>query len=153
MAKKELNPKLICTYDANIANKEYTSNYYKTKRAERIAYGVKYYAENKETAKQYAKNYSKVNRGYCRAKETLREQRTKQATPPWINLKDLSEVYKNKPEGYQVDHIIPLHNENVCGLNVPWNLQYLSPKDNSIKKNSFDGTKKNEGWKKKKAQP
>jgi hypothetical protein len=51
--------------------------------------------------------------------------------------------YKEK---YDVDHIIPLKNKNVCGLNVPWNLTIIPKKHNNIKKNKFDGTYNNESW-------
>jgi len=51
--------------------------------------------------------------------------------------------YKEK---YDVDHIIPLKNKNVCGLNVPWNLTIIPKKYNNIKKNKFDGTYNNESW-------
>lgn len=47
---------------------------------------------------------------------------------------------------HAVDHIIPLTHPDVCGLDVPWNLQVLTASDNSRKRNSFDGTCDNESW-------
>jgi hypothetical protein len=37
-----------------------------------------------------------------------------------------------------VDHIIPIKNELVCGLHVPWNMQLLTRSKNSEKGNTFD---------------
>lgn len=50
---------------------------------------------------------------------------------------EIVDIYVNKPEGFHVDHIIPLHHPDVCGLHVPWNLQYLPAEENIKKSNKF----------------
>lgn len=58
-------------------------------------------------------------------------------TPKWSNLEKIKEIYKNCPKGYHVDHMIPLINKKVCGLNVENNLQYLTPTQNNQKGNKL----------------
>ncbi len=58
----------------------------------------------------------------------------------------IEDFYRQR-ENSEVDHIIPITHPDVCGLHVPWNLQYLAPVDNNMKNNRFDWTYENESWK------
>lgn len=67
-----------------------------------------------------------------------RRNREKLATPQWLTAeqrKEMIQFIKNRPNGYHVDHIHPLAGKNACGLNVPWNLQYLTAQENLKKGN------------------
>lgn len=51
---------------------------------------------------------------------------------------EILNIYNNCPPGNEVDHIIPLNGSNICGLHVPWNMQYLPWKENRKKSNKIE---------------
>jgi predicted nucleic acid-binding Zn ribbon protein len=106
--------------------------------------------KGREVTRKATKKYHKTEsfRIYKKTYKAVREERVKQATPSCIKPRHFREIIKGRPEGQEIDHIIPLNHPNVCGLNVPWNMQYLSIDDNNLKSNQFDGTMENESWRK-----
>lgn len=91
--------------------------------------------------KEYIAKYKKNNIGKMRALWAKRRALKYKATPKWLNneqIKELEQIYKNRPNGHHVDHIVPLQGKHVCGLHVPWNLQYLPAIDNLRKRNKFE---------------
>jgi hypothetical protein len=87
--------------------------------------------------KSYHSRWKKENRGLVNFYTNSRRARTKIQTPKWADRQAIKEFYINCPEGYHVDHIIPLKGKNVCGLHVEDNLQYLPAVENMIKSNKF----------------
>ena len=58
----------------------------------------------------------------------------------WTNKEAIQAIYKKSDEltlktgtQHNVDHIIPLKGDNVCGLHIVENLQVLTAEDNKVK--------------------
>lgn len=73
-----------------------------------------------------------------RARKTLREQRIARATPKWADRRALVSFMASKPEGFHLDHILPLRGEFVSGLHVLENLQFIPAGANIAKSNRVD---------------
>jgi 5-methylcytosine-specific restriction endonuclease McrA len=97
----------------------------------------KYY--DKDYVKAAKKKWERENPLKCSLKVANRRAKKKNATPIWVDLKAIEKFYLERPDGYEVDHIIPLVSKTVCGLHVPWNLQYLTRSENIAKGNRFYG--------------
>lgn len=87
------------------------------------------------------KKYRQTEHGRCigRFFESKRRAAKLQRTPIWADLEAIKEVYKNCPVGHEIDHIIPLRGNNVSGLHVFENLQYLTQTENRKKANKYEG--------------
>lgn len=104
--------------------------------------------ENKAKENLCRRRRYKKDPGKFKAKAAIRRTLVYQATPVWVDLEAILSIYRACPSGCEVDHIVPLKSDIVCGLHVPWNLQYLTDKENGTKSNKFDGTNDNNSWRK-----
>jgi hypothetical protein len=124
--------------------------------------GRRYYERNKDAVKSRAsarpsedkqrwkKTHKDANPYYYKTLNSLRKRRHKNATPPWLTDKQKQEIRslyliaitmtKTTGEKYVVDHIVPLLNNEVCGLHVPWNLRVITQEDNLKKSNKLMDT-------------
>jgi 5-methylcytosine-specific restriction endonuclease McrA len=116
-----------------------------------------YRARNRETERQYhafrrleqPEKVAAINKRYREEHpEVYTEARAArraaelQATPRWVNRLAIQAMYAkavfmSRQQGvpFEVDHIIPLQGEQVCGLHVACNLQILSRHENRSKSN------------------
>lgn len=84
-----------------------------------------------------------------KARRRISNRKSTKCKPKSVKWSDFKEIEQSRPsKSHELDHIIPLNHPKVCGLHVPWNLQWLSRTDNQKKSNSFDGTLENISWKK-----
>lgn len=66
------------------------------------------------------------------------KKRTK--IPPWVSITDFVPICRKALKlgsEYEIDHIVPLKGEKVCGLHVPQNLRVVLRKTNQKKQNKF----------------
>ena len=93
--------------------------------------------KNKDKIKQQNRRYKDRHKEFLCYRENLRRALKLKATPKWANLDKIKEIYNNCPDGYHVDHIIPLQGKNICGLHIETNLQYLPASENVKKSNKY----------------
>jgi hypothetical protein len=125
----------------------YHKEYYKKNKERILEYHQEYYqknkdgnikgylVENKDTIKKKKKEYDKKhrakNKAYYRAASKKYKTSKKNQVPEFSNLKLIQKIYEYCPEGYQVDHMIPL---SKGGLHWESNLCYLPAPINSSKR-------------------
>jgi hypothetical protein len=125
-------------YKNELSRKRYQYNIEKERERSRRKW-LLYSEKVKATNLNWAKNNPNKFKALVRLHNSLRRLVVKQQCPKWADTQKIKEIYINRPEGYHVDHIIPLRGKTVSGLHVENNLQYLTIMDNSKKHNKFIG--------------
>lgn len=92
-----------------------------------------------------AKRWREANPDKVREATKRNWELKKNATPVWANrffLREARELAKLRTKlfgfEWQVDHIIPFNNPNVCGLNWEGNIQVIPAIENIRKGNKYD---------------
>lgn len=127
---------------------QYKAKYVEKNREKLLAKQKEFYAKNLQRRKNIIRKHVQKHKAKYAAIARNRQSLKLKAMPAWVNVHDITIVYSQAEYisyltqiKHEVDHIIPLQNEFVCGLHVPWNLQILDQKTNRQKSNYFEGSK------------
>lgn len=125
----------------------YDKNRYKSKKEEISQKGKEYYNKNRQKIIERQRLWGKENPGLVRKQSAEKRARKRNSIPPWLTEEQKYQIRlmytlaktleKNTGIKYHVDHIIPLKNDRMCGLHVPWNLQVIPDEENMRKNNRF----------------
>lgn len=118
-----------------------TGSYYRDNKEKYTEYQRAWRVKNPEAGRETTQRYRNKDRVAYRREDLIRVAARRaakiQRTPKWADLDKIAEIYRKCPEGYVVDHIIPLRGKVVSGLHVESNLQYLTHSENCRKSNKF----------------
>lgn len=109
--------------------KLYQKEYYKNNQEKLVEHQRQWRKDNPDRVKQYSINR---NRGKRLASKARRRANKLNQTPEYANFKLIKQIYEHCPEGYHVDHMIPLSKR---GLHYESNLCYLPASVNVAKHN------------------
>lgn len=97
-------------------------------RDKKVIYQRAYYQKNKDRLDVKNREWDRNNPHCKTARCSKRRALKKQAITPTTCLSTIKDIYNNCPEGYHVDHIVPLakkgkhHQDNLCYLPASLNV-------------------------------
>jgi hypothetical protein len=113
---------------------------YRKRREAYTAVNRAYTVAHPELCREIRARWAKANRPIVNAKTARRRAARLSATPVWVDPAQLlpayvlaSSISELTGEAHEVDHIVPLQGESVCGLHVPWNLRVIPAAENASK--------------------
>jgi len=109
------------------------------------AASMEYQKANKVARAVYMRDWKNKTKPWlsAAAKAGVRDRKVRRLlpniTPKWADLNKIRAIYRKAVDlKLQVDHIIPLRSELVCGLHCEDNLQLLTAEANQTKRNHFE---------------
>jgi hypothetical protein len=102
-------------------------------------------ALNAEQERERLRVWAQNNKARCAEKVAARRAAKLRATPAWADKAHIGHFYRWAKEiqaatglTANVDHVVPLVSDVVCGLHCPANLRILTEKANKSKGNAWD---------------
>lgn len=94
----------------------------------------KYHSDPEYREKYLARKADQKRRNYDYALHGQNYRaRVSQRTPKWADMRKIEEIYRQRPEGFHVDHYYPLFGKTVSGLHVAENLRIIPQSENDSK--------------------
>lgn len=128
-----------------IKQAEYSRNWRKRNPERAKEVFNKWAKANPDKVKANNKNYAIKYRAKVCEKANRRYAKKLNAMPKWLtkeHINQIKEIYEECARQtaetgveYNVDHIIPLQSDFICGLHVPWNLRIITKIENVKKGN------------------
>jgi len=126
---------------------EYHYETYEKNKEQKIKKANEWQNNNRQRYREIAKKCYEKNKFHKFAYQALARAAKRNAVPKWVDKELKSKIQdfyidarlktKNSGIKHEVDHIIPLINNKVCGLHVPWNLRVITQFENRSKQNKF----------------
>lgn len=117
---------------------EYNQEYSRKNRETLLAQKKQYYQDHKEELDAKNEAWEKAHPELVRAYKFKCSTNRQLRIVAWTDWDNIFEFDRNKPKDMTLDHYIPLQGDEVSGLHVSWNLQYLTFSENSRKNNTID---------------
>lgn len=116
-------------------NGKYIRKHCKTCEVERVTHWRK---DNPNCRQGESKGYRERNRSKYNAMRARQRAEKRQAKPNWFDKEEVDYIYQlAKDKNLEVDHIVPLKHEMVCGLHVQDNLRCIPATLNRHKGNRY----------------
>lgn len=147
---KKNNPERVLEKTARYRqrNREKVNSYSREKYAKdpekHRKYSREYYQKNKESCRLTNKSWQQNNKHKLKSGWAKHRAKIKNAQPSWSSESVIEDFYwwageitRVCGENHQVDHIIPLQSDKVCGLHCEQNLQIIPRTQNQSKGNRW----------------
>lgn len=125
--------------------KQQEAQRYQDNKDKYLRQSSKWHQDNKQRKNELAKQWLDAHPDYKRMMWSNRRARKKQATVTWCDYTKVRDWYtacsllaEHTGTSYQVDHIVPIAGNSVCGFHVHNNLRIISAEENNRKNNKLD---------------
>lgn len=121
--------------DSDYKKEYYKIDYVKDRESKRLK---EFSRKNKKHLQEYRREY--YSRPEVKVKKNINsinsQRRQRERIPSWESIENIKNYYlESRVKGLEVDHIVPINSDLVCGLHCVDNFQMLTREENASKGN------------------